>query len=140
MSTQKDVSKKRERVPVSGRRNILTVKGKEDGYVYRWVNDTDSRILEFKEGGYDHVYMRDGVEIGAADVKSGKIVGDIVSKAVGQGVTSYLMKIPEEWYTEDQAAKSADVDAKEQIIYENIKNITGRYGEGIEYTKGSKNR
>ena len=42
------------RSPVN-QRNILSVKGKDPGYVYRIVNDTGDRIQMFEEAGYELV-------------------------------------------------------------------------------------
>ena len=38
------------RTPISGR-NVLTVQGKEPGYVYRIVNDSGDRIAQFQAAG-----------------------------------------------------------------------------------------
>jgi len=121
----------KKRVPVGGNRDILTVLNKEKNYTYRWVNDVDGRITKFKLADYEHVYMNEGVEVGAVgDVKQGTNVGTIVSKSVGQGITAYLMKIKTEFYNEDQAAKQKDkVDRAEEIIYENVDRLSGKYGE-----------
>jgi len=125
-STKKDNTRKR--IPVGEARNILTVQGKEKGFVYRWVNDVDNRITEFKQAGYDHV-VDDSLDIGSDDVKQGSVVGKTISKSVGQGVTAYLMRIKEEWYKEDQQAKLSKVDSSEELIRANVNKITGRYGK-----------
>ena len=42
---------KPERVPVDGMRDIMTVRGKDPAFKYRWVADTDekgSRIWKYK--------------------------------------------------------------------------------------------
>jgi len=120
---------KRKRVPVGGNRDILTVVSKEKNYTYRWVNDVDGRINKFKAADYGHVYMNEGVEVGAVDVKQSTNVGTVVSKSVGQGVTAYLMKIKTEFYREDQASKAAEINRAEEIIYENVDGLSGKYGE-----------
>ena len=45
------------RTPVSGRRDIMTVAGKDDAFVYRWVTDVKDRISRFVAGGYEHVFL-----------------------------------------------------------------------------------
>lgn len=117
------------RVPVSGNKDILTVKGKDNGFVYRWVNDKDGRIETFKAAGYETVDA--DVEVGTEDVKQASNIGSTVSKNVGQDTTAYLMKIDKKYYTEDQKTKAADVDSKEETLNEHLQNLSGRYG-GIE--------
>jgi hypothetical protein len=120
----------RKRIPVGGNRDILTVEGKDINYVYRWVNDVDGRVQKFIAAFYDNVYMKDGVEVGAQDVKQGSNVGSVVSKDVGKGITAYLMRIRKEYYEEDQAAKQRDkVDRSEEIIFENVDRLSGKYGK-----------
>lgn len=105
------VGRPKKRIPVSGHRDVLTVQGKQEGFVYRWVNDVDSRIARFKAAGYELV--EDDVEVGTPTVDNPGKYGSVVSKDVGRGTTAYLMRIPEEFYSEDQAAKMRQVDESE---------------------------
>lgn len=113
----------RKRVPVSGNRDILTVAGMEKGYKYRWVNEKDNRLQKFVDAGYEFVH-HDG-QIGQDRVDDAESIGP-TSKNVGRGVTSYLMRIQEDWYKEDQVAKQADIDAKESSLHSRG---DGQYGE-----------
>jgi len=126
-------TEKKQRIPVSGNRDVLTARGKETGWVYRWVNDTNHRILTFKEGGFEHVDSTD-IDIGSIGVDNPSIVGGIVSKEVGQGTTAYLMRIKQEFYDEDQKVKVSKVDATEEALNEKLRELTGRYG-GIEINR-----
>jgi len=126
-------TEKKQRIPVSGNRDVLTARGKETGWVYRWVNDTNHRILTFKEGGFEHVDSTD-IDIGSIGVDNPSIVGGIVSKEVGQGTTAYLMRIKQEFYDEDQKVKTSKVDATEEALNEKLRELTGRYG-GIEINR-----
>jgi len=128
MATRK--APKKTRIPVSGRRDVLTAKGKEKGWVYRWVNDVEDRLPTFKAGGFELAQSED-IEIGSIGVDNPSTIGGVISKNVGQGVTAYLMRIKEEYYREDQTAKALDVDAKEELLNEHIRELSGRYG-GIE--------
>lgn len=123
-------TEKKQRIPVSGNRDVLTARGKEAGWVYRWVNDTNHRILTFKEGGFEHANSSD-IDIGSIGVDNPSIVGGIVSKDVGQGTTAYLMRIKQEFYDEDQKVKVSKVDATEEALNEKLRELSGRYG-GIE--------
>lgn len=111
------------RVPVSGNRDVLTVDGKEDGFVYRWVLDQRNRVQKFKRGGYEVV--TDEVVVG--DVRAGvpTPTGSPVTADSG-GETLYLMRIRKEYYDEDQAAKEREVSAVEQAMG---LDVDGRYGK-----------
>jgi len=99
-----------QRVPVSGEaRNVLTISDEDPNFVYRWVNDMKGgmRIRKFLAASYEFVKdpaitVGDGEEVGAI---SG--IGDAIQREVGEGTISYLMRIPKEFYDEDQAAKVA---------------------------------
>jgi len=112
------------RVPVS-QRNILTVKGKDPAYVYRVVNDTDDRIAQFIEGGYELVDDA-STDVGDKRVSQVTSVGSKKIFSVGQGTKGYLMRIPREFYEEDQARKQGFVNQQEASIKE--KALDGNYG------------
>lgn len=99
------------RAAISGRRNVLTVSGMEKGYKYRWVNDVDDRVAALREIGYEPV--QHAVRVGDASTQS---VTQTVTKRVGGGVSAVLMRIPEDWHTEDHAAKQRAVDEAEAAI------------------------
>lgn len=128
MAIRKLKEQKRKRIPVSGNKDILTVEGKDDGFVYRWVNDTDEgRIATFKAAGYETVDAPD-IEIGQADVKEASTLGKTVTKNVGQGTTAVLMRIDQKWYDEDQAVKADGVRAKVESLNEHIEGLSGKHG------------
>jgi hypothetical protein len=112
------------RVPVS-QRNILTVKGKDPNYEYRVVNDTEDRIAQFLDGGYELV-DKASVDVGDKRVSQGTSVGSKKVFSVGQGVKGHLMRIPRELYEEDQRNKQAFVNLQEASIKE--KALDGNYG------------
>ena len=113
------------RTPVSGNRDILSVKDKDPDKVYRWVLDENNRLERFKSGGYDVVIAK--LEVGQETVNSGSQLGSAVTKYAGGGKTLVLMAIPREWYEEDQAAKQELVDASEVEIFETTRK-EGHYG------------
>lgn len=116
------------RVPVSGARNILTVSGKDPNYAYRFVNDIDHgmRVQMFKDGGWEIVDRNTDIKVGDKVVDQGSVVGSTVTRYVGHGVTAVLMRIPLEWYEEDQAAKAAKVDEVEATMQD--EQPAGNYG------------
>lgn len=118
----------KRRIPVSGYRDILTVEGKQDGYVYRWVNDVDNRISRFQAAGYD--FVQHEVEVGQRTVDNPGKYGSVVSKAMGQGRIGYLMRIPEEFYLEDQAAKQRGITQVEDNMKRTLNSgRDGTYGK-----------
>jgi hypothetical protein len=127
-------TKKKKRVPLSGTsRNILGVRNKDPGFRYRWVNVTNDRILRFQDAGYDPV-TRDALGDGEdARVDTSKGTSSIAEKGVGMGMKAILMRIPKEFYEEDQRAKQERVDEIEASMKREAKK--DRYGK-FEVTSG----
>jgi hypothetical protein len=119
-----------------GTRSVLTVRpqDKDPNYEYRFINDKDDRIPQAQEAGWEFVASKDK-KIPVGDPKAGKDtqVGTPVTKAVGGGVTAYLMRIHKDWYDEDQAAKQASITENEQGMTHKIPvnqpDNQGRYGD-----------
>lgn len=107
------VRERKERIPVSGPRDILTVKGKDANYAYRWVKDIPGRIQRFLDGGYEVV--NHDAQVGQRTVDSGSKVGSAVTRNDGSNQL-VLMRIPIEWYNEDQEAKQEQIDALEDSM------------------------
>jgi len=106
MSKENLVKTPKERVKRTGLgvRNRLVVKNKDPNYEYRLVNDTEDRISEFIERGWVAV-TSDDASVGGERLEEAKGVGTVKSIAVGGGKRGVLMKIPVEYYKEDQRAK-----------------------------------
>ena len=117
-------TKRVKRTPVGGPRDILTVANKDPNYEYRWVLDAVGRLERFKDGGWEIV--QGDPEVGQKVVDRGSKIGSAVTKAGGSGQTLVLMRIPKEWYDEDQTAKMAQVDALEATMRAEAQQ--GRYG------------
>ena len=109
----------RTRVPVSGRRDILAVLNKDPAYEYRFVTAKDERgvrVMNFLQGGWDFVEYSEDLGIGSDHVYNTENVGSIIRIPDGGGYYLYLMRIPQEWYKEDQANKEAELRASENAI------------------------
>lgn len=65
------------------------------GYQCYWFNDLPGRIQQAKEAGYEHVLDADGKPV--------QTVGGVMEG--GGAIKAYRMKIPHEWYAQDQALK-----------------------------------
>ena len=105
-----------KRTPINGR-NILSVTNKADGYEYRFVNDVGDRIEIFKERGWELVDAKD-VRIG--DRRVDPAAGTLGSKAHAsvdkQGTKAFVMRIPKDWYEEDQAEKAKAIAEQEKSM------------------------
>lgn len=98
------------RVPVNeANRNKLNVNGLDhENFYYRWVNDNEDRIPMFVAAGYEFVDQNgQPVGDGGVDQSAGKT--SKFSKAVGFGVTAYLMRLPKELWIADQKQKEANL-------------------------------
>ena len=117
---------KSTRTPL-GKRNKLSFDNLEEGYVYRVINDVDSRLEQAVEGGYEFVTGKG--KLGDSRAAEGTAIDSRVSKPVGNGVTGYLMRIRDEFYKEDQAAKAARIDETEKSMKPDTS--AGQYGDGL---------
>jgi len=121
-------SKRPNRIPVSGKRDILTVEGKDPNYKYTWVNDTNGMVQRFKQGGYEVV--EHDVMVGQNQADHSNPTSKAVSMNVGQGVTAYLMRIPKEWHDEDMKAKQDRIDRSEADLKRTLNSgKDGTYGK-----------
>jgi len=95
---------------------------KDPNYEYRFVADDPlrpGRIARLKDLGYEMV--TDDTEVGQKVVDRATKVGSVVTRQGGQGVTLVLMRIPKEWYDEDQKAKQEKVNALEIAMKADVK-------------------
>ncbi len=98
-------SKRTERKSLFQRGPQSITGDKDPNFVYRFVNDTGSRVSNFQQAGYemvqDELIVGDSRVIDPSDLGSGKKVTS------NDGTISYLMRIKKEWFDEDQAKKDA---------------------------------
>jgi len=101
------VSTKRTERKSLFQRGPQSITGEKDpNFVYRFVNDTGSRVSNFQQAGYEVVQdtellVGDSRVFDPSDIGSGKKVTS------NDGTVSYLMRIKKEWFDEDQAKKDA---------------------------------
>lgn len=133
-SPDKAISKAPERrvrrTPV-GQRNVLTITGKEAGYQYRVVNDVGDRVQEFLDNGWELV-KASSVRVGDKRLESVSADGSVAKASVGKGETGFVLRIKDEWYQEDQAAKQAYVNKTEEATKGEA--LNGTYGK-LEITR-----
>lgn len=123
-SISKAPSGRPTRTPI-GSRNLLTVRGKDPGYSYRIVNDTEDRIQRFLDAGYE-VVTAEGTKVGDNRASQASVLGSKQVFSVGGGTKGVLMRIKKEWFDEDQANKQKKVDDMEASIKK--KALDGTYG------------
>jgi hypothetical protein len=99
------------RVPIHKQKSLSF--DTEPGYRYRLVNETLGRVEAFEKAGWDIVT---GDEINTGDQKAGDAsqLGSVVRTVVNRNYdapckTAVLMRIPEEYYNEDQVDKEVEV-------------------------------
>ena len=112
-----------------GGRDILTVQDlpDTDKFHYHWVNDIGDRLYQRYREGYDFV-EKGGLTAGDITVESARGTDSLLKKGVGGGITSYLMKVPNEIYDEYQAEKRQRNAAVDEEIKGSGKQ-SGMYGE-----------
>lgn len=126
--TQKEATKAAEgrtkRIPLRGKQP-LAVRGKESGFHYRIVNDRDDRIADFLDAGYE-VVRDTNVSVGDKSVDRASTEGTVKRISVGAGDKAVLMRIPDEYYNEDQNAKLKHLQDLEDATKKDA--LSGRYG------------
>ena len=115
-----------KRASVNGKRNVLTVSGKDPNFEYRIVNDTGDRVASMQERGYEIVTDK-GVTVGDRRIANPTQEGSPVQASVGGGTKAYVMRIRKDWYEEDQAAKAARTAEMESAMKRDAKE--GMYGK-----------
>lgn len=85
---------------------------KDPNFQYRFVNDTGSRIDNYKEAGWELV-TDENLNVGDKRTKDGTEMGSAKTVISDDGQVQYLMRISNEWYDEDQRAKR-DFNAEQE--------------------------
>lgn len=118
-----DPKPRRKRVPLGVHHSKMTVPSDliPDTHVGRWINDDDNRINQAVAGGWDFVTRTNNSHVGGDHNDKNTDIGSRISQVVGTKkggdiMRAYLMKIPREWYEEDQARKQKDVDMIDEAI------------------------
>lgn len=111
------------RIPVSGPRDILTIPNRDPNYQYRWVKDTPGRIQRFFNGGWEY-HVDPEAQVGQKAVDSGSKLGSALTRNT-DGTVLVAMRIPKEWYDEDQKRKWDEIDALENSMRAEGGNLRG---------------
>ena len=126
MTRESTKSARVARKPLNQRGPQAIAGDKDPSYVYRFVNDTGSRIQNFKAAGYEFV-TGDDLIVGDNRVSDATDLGSAKRVISDDGTTSYLMRIKKEWFEEDQANKAAALKEQEAAMTKEAS--TGMYGK-----------
>lgn len=117
----KRATKRPKRTAINGRRNILTLSGaNQEDFQYRIVNDVGDRVRQMQDLGYE-IVTDPSVQVGDRRVSNPTQEGSPVKVSVGGGVQAYVMRIPKEYFKEDQQAKQDYVNELEKGIKRDAK-------------------
>lgn len=126
MTRESTKSARVARKPLTQRGPQAIAGDKNPEFEYRFVNDTGSRIQNFKAAGYEFV-TGDDLIVGDNRVSDATDLGSAKRVISNDGTTSYLMRIKKEWYEEDQASKAAAIKEQEAAMKQEAS--TGMYGK-----------
>ena len=124
-------------------RGKISATGRDPKFIYRIVNHDGNKyagnVEKRMQMGYK--FANEGESLGDLHgVKAGQI-GSKIGTHVGSGTQGILMKIPKEYYNQDQAEKQTEVDRTELgMVDEELKNSDGMYGEGLKVADGQGTR
>ena len=118
-----------KRTPLGARNRLSFPISDEDRdkYHYRVLNDQDDRLARAQEAGYE--FVQSDQKLGDPRAVEAGMLGANVAKPVGQGTVGYLMRIPKEYYEEDQQAKEDKLKGLEKSMKPN--KAESQYGEGL---------
>lgn len=124
--TSLERSERPKRVPINGRRDILTVIGQEKGWHYCWVNE--DQVPRYQNSGYE--FVTHACQIGDRKVNAAASIGEHHTKAVGNGVTGHLMRCAQEDFEADEREEQAEIKAREDSMKRELNSSQdGRYGK-----------
>jgi hypothetical protein len=106
---------RKPRKPVGGVQQRLQAPERK-GYYRRWVNEDPGRLQRFEEAGYQFVQDKEAIEKSSGvklDTRIRQIVGVHENGSPKYG---FLMELPMKFYTQDQAAKQAELDEVDEQL------------------------
>lgn len=128
-----EAGEKRRRIPMSVPRAKLSTP-EIAGYHSHWVNDYPGRITQAMDAGYTFVDREEALftsgDLAGDPLGTGSDMGSRVSQVVGKNddgspLRAYLMKIPNEFYREDQQAIQDRVNAVDEAMRQGKQSVDG---------------
>lgn len=102
-----------KRVPIGTRRNLTTAEDLDPNYEHRWVRDKDARLQTFLDAGYEFV---DAGTSGEGGIRPSNTDSRTTAPSKDSADKLYLMRIPKDYFEEDQRAKQERIDAIENDL------------------------
>lgn len=124
---------RRSRVPMSSAKAKLSTP-EIPGFHLHWLNDDGARISQALNGGYEFVKPEETIitstDLAGDTVGTGTDMGSRVSIVVGKHesgapMRAYLMKIPSEFYEEDQRDIQGRVDGIHEAMFQGKQVVDG---------------
>lgn len=120
-----------QRVPLHEQRDKIAVRNRDPNYTYRWVVNNNAsdpdRVDRFLRAGWEvDTDSRTTVGDPGVDDQLNK-TSSVKERHMGGGQKATLMRIKNEWYEEDQAAKQRKVDESEEAMKREV--TKDRYGD-----------
>lgn len=122
VTTEKSSSGRKRRAAFSGTESKMEIDHVIPGFHLHWLNDYAGRIQQAIQGGYDFVTADEvGGLVNSNVTDRNSDLGEKVRMLVGQDekggpLYAYLMKIPVDFYEEDQKALQARNDLVDEAI------------------------
>lgn len=96
-----------KRTPFGVKQSKLSINKQLDGYHYRWVNDEPGRIAQAQAGDYAFVEPE---EVGREKTSDSRVKELAGTHKDGSPMYTYLMRIPQEFFEEDQTSAQGYLD------------------------------
>lgn len=108
---------RRRRIPLIHQRNLIEIENPDPAYVYYRANDEGDNIFRRLRAGWV-IVDRSGNEIEIDEkMQDSSWKQKAFCQHVGDGVMAYMMKIPREFYEEDQRELDRITDLTEDGMY-----------------------
>ena len=130
--TTKATIKRVVRTPLHQRGPLSVLGDKDPDFHYRFVNDTGSRVYNYQQAGYELV-SDSNITVGDSRVSDVSDLGSTRRVMSNNGTSSVLMRIPKQYFDEDQKRKNDLIDEQEKAMKQNAISETD-YGK-IEIVK-----
>lgn len=127
-------SSERPRRVTLGERNRISIAERDPNYQYRLVSSNlesdPDRVQRLMDIGYEIVPGKAAGKTGDSQVGNPSAIGSAGQVSVGKGDKAVWMRIPKDWFAEDQAEKQREVNLSEQ----RVKNKEGADYGSVEMT------
>lgn len=132
---------RRQRTPLGGHRRRLSLPShmeESEEYHYHWFNDVQDRLERALAAGYEFVEKKElqGGNVGDPDLHNqNSDLNSRVSKRI-RDYDIYLMRIPMEFYLEDEKLRQFESDKVDEAIFGGgADKVENSYGLDVHYKR-----